>query len=294
MVVARDEPVARPGRGRGPDGRPGTLGGERAAAPRQRRLLGDPRARRAGRRGRGRHGRQGGRGPHLTRPGHLRAGRGLRERGGPGGRLRHAARAARARLGPPVGAASTCGSTATATRCASCGCTCSTCCRPSPRTPSTSTSASRARGLHGEAYRGHVFWDELFVFPVLNLRLPERRPGAAALPLPPAARGPSRRGRGGPGRGRCSRGSRAATAARRASGCTSTRVSGRWLPDTTSHCSATSGSPSPTTCGSTTRPPATSSSSSTTAPRCILEIARFFAGLATLRPTAATATSSAA
>ena len=30
-----------------------------------------------------------------------------------------------------------------------------------------------ARGLHGEAYRGHVFWDELFVFPALNLRLPE-------------------------------------------------------------------------------------------------------------------------
>ncbi|MBJ8346992.1 trehalose-phosphatase [Antrihabitans sp. YC2-6] len=29
-----------------------------------------------------------------------------------------------------------------------------------------------ARGLHGEAYRGHVFWDELFVLPVLNLRLP--------------------------------------------------------------------------------------------------------------------------
>ena len=30
-----------------------------------------------------------------------------------------------------------------------------------------------ARGLHGEAYRGHVFWDELFVLPLLNLRLPE-------------------------------------------------------------------------------------------------------------------------
>ncbi|SDS88051.1 glycoside hydrolase family 65 protein [Actinopolymorpha singaporensis] len=30
-----------------------------------------------------------------------------------------------------------------------------------------------ARGLHGEAYRGHVFWDELFVFPFLLLRLPE-------------------------------------------------------------------------------------------------------------------------
>ena len=30
-----------------------------------------------------------------------------------------------------------------------------------------------ARGIHGEAYRGHVFWDELFVFPVLNRRFPE-------------------------------------------------------------------------------------------------------------------------
>jgi alpha,alpha-trehalase len=30
-----------------------------------------------------------------------------------------------------------------------------------------------ARGLHGEAYRGHVFWDELFVFPLFNLRVPE-------------------------------------------------------------------------------------------------------------------------
>lgn len=29
-----------------------------------------------------------------------------------------------------------------------------------------------ARGLHGEAYRGHVFWDELFLFPLLNVRLP--------------------------------------------------------------------------------------------------------------------------
>lgn len=30
-----------------------------------------------------------------------------------------------------------------------------------------------ARGLHGEAYRGHIFWDELFIFPFLNLHLPE-------------------------------------------------------------------------------------------------------------------------
>ncbi len=29
-----------------------------------------------------------------------------------------------------------------------------------------------ARGLHGEAYRGHVFWDELFVLPALTTRLP--------------------------------------------------------------------------------------------------------------------------
>ncbi|MGW5382484.1 trehalose-phosphatase [Nocardia sp. NPDC003963] len=58
-----------------------------------------------------------------------------------------------------------------------------------------------ARGLHGEAYRGHVFWDELFVFPVLNprfpaltrsllryryRRLPEARRAAAAAGLPGA------------------------------------------------------------------------------------------------------------
>ena len=30
-----------------------------------------------------------------------------------------------------------------------------------------------ARGWTGEAYQGHVFWDELFIFPTLNLRIPE-------------------------------------------------------------------------------------------------------------------------
>jgi len=30
-----------------------------------------------------------------------------------------------------------------------------------------------ARGLHGEAYRGHIFWDELFVFPFLTVHVPE-------------------------------------------------------------------------------------------------------------------------
>ena len=30
-----------------------------------------------------------------------------------------------------------------------------------------------ARGLHGEAYRGHIFWDELYIFPFFTLRVPE-------------------------------------------------------------------------------------------------------------------------
>lgn len=30
-----------------------------------------------------------------------------------------------------------------------------------------------ARGLHGEAYRGHIFWDELYIMPLYNLFLPK-------------------------------------------------------------------------------------------------------------------------
>ncbi|MEA1939008.1 MAG: glycosyl hydrolase family 65 protein [Pseudomonadota bacterium] len=30
-----------------------------------------------------------------------------------------------------------------------------------------------ARGWHGEAYRGHIFWDELYILPFLNLRMPD-------------------------------------------------------------------------------------------------------------------------
>lgn len=30
-----------------------------------------------------------------------------------------------------------------------------------------------ARGLHGEGYRGHIFWDEMFVLPFLDFRLPD-------------------------------------------------------------------------------------------------------------------------
>lgn len=30
-----------------------------------------------------------------------------------------------------------------------------------------------ARGLHGEAYRGHIFWDELFILPFYILHFPD-------------------------------------------------------------------------------------------------------------------------
>src|SRR5690606_29514551 len=30
-----------------------------------------------------------------------------------------------------------------------------------------------ARGLHGEGYRGHIFWDEIFVYPILTMRRPD-------------------------------------------------------------------------------------------------------------------------
>ena len=35
-----------------------------------------------------------------------------------------------------------------------------------------------ARGWHGEAYRGHIFWDELFILPFLDYRFPQRTRGA--------------------------------------------------------------------------------------------------------------------
>jgi trehalose-phosphatase len=41
----------------------------------------------------------------------------------------------------------------------------------SPHTADLDTGVP-ARGLNGEAYRGHIFWDELYVYPFLNFRLP--------------------------------------------------------------------------------------------------------------------------
>ncbi|MGW2780203.1 glycoside hydrolase family 65 protein [Streptomyces populi] len=57
-----------------------------------------------------------------------------------------------------------------------------------------------ARGLHGEAYRGHVFWDELFVLPYLNLHFPEVSRGLLDYRyrrLPRACRAAAEAGRAG-------------------------------------------------------------------------------------------------
>ncbi len=42
----------------------------------------------------------------------------------------------------------------------------------SPHNKSIDASIT-ARGLHGEAYRGHIFWDELFILPFYNMHFPE-------------------------------------------------------------------------------------------------------------------------
>jgi trehalose/maltose hydrolase-like predicted phosphorylase len=34
-------------------------------------------------------------------------------------------------------------------------------------------AGTTARGLHGEGYQGHIFWDELFVYPMITLRRPD-------------------------------------------------------------------------------------------------------------------------
>jgi trehalose/maltose hydrolase-like predicted phosphorylase/beta-phosphoglucomutase-like phosphatase (HAD superfamily) len=41
----------------------------------------------------------------------------------------------------------------------------------SPHTPNLDVGVP-ARGWHGEAYRGHIFWDEMFIFPFLNFERP--------------------------------------------------------------------------------------------------------------------------
>ncbi len=88
------------------------------------------------------------------------------------------------------------------------------------------------RGLHGEAYRGHVFWDELFVLPTLSLRMPsvvQALLGYRYRRLPEARRAAAAEGQvgamfpwqsGSDGREESQR-------------VHLNPVSGRWLPDTT-------------------------------------------------------------
>jgi trehalose/maltose hydrolase-like predicted phosphorylase len=122
-----------------------------------------------------------------------------------------------------------------------------------------------ARGLNGEAYRGHVFWDELYVYPFLNFRLPEitrallmyrfRRLGQARA----AARDAGYRGAMYPWQS-------GSDGRKRHKSSTSTRcpVAGSRTSVTTS---GTSTQRSSTTSGATTRPPRTSTSCASTAPR---------------------------
>jgi trehalose/maltose hydrolase-like predicted phosphorylase len=122
-----------------------------------------------------------------------------------------------------------------------------------------------ARGLHGEAYRGHIFWDELFIFSFLNLRFPELtrallRYRARRLPeARHAARAAGYQGAmypwqsGSDGREETQR-------------LHLNPRSGRCPTSPTA--SATSTRPWPGTSGSTTRPPATWPSCGATGPRC--------------------------
>ena len=76
----------------------------------------------------------------------------------------------------------------TTKRCASSACTFSTCCRRFPRTASTSTSESRHAGCTARR-TGATSWDELFVFPILNLRF-RRSPGRCCATGAAGSRGP--------------------------------------------------------------------------------------------------------
>ena len=49
-----------------------------------------------------------------------------------------------------------------------------------------------ARGWHGEAYRGHIFWDELFIFPFFNFQRPSW-PARCWTTATPASTRPARR-----------------------------------------------------------------------------------------------------
>ncbi|GHB26708.1 hypothetical protein GCM10010346_57860 [Streptomyces chryseus] len=122
-----------------------------------------PRLRPAGR------GRQGRGSAHVTRPRHQRSTARRRRRGRPGTGIREAPRLT------PRGLAATveqrgAGRTGEVGRHpASAPLPCQTL---APHTADIDVGVP-ARGLHGEAYRGHIFWGKLFVLPYLNLHFPQ-------------------------------------------------------------------------------------------------------------------------
>ena len=162
----------------------------------QQVLAFDVRAGRAGAR------REDGRAVHLARPRDQRDA----DRRGP---ARAALPGVRRRVGRArVGVGRSCGRSATCelpARTSACSCCCgfhiAHVLQVCSRHTADLDAGVPARGLNGEAYRGHVFWDELYVYPFLNFRLPDDHPRAAHVPLPPARRGAGGGPRGGlPGR----------------------------------------------------------------------------------------------
>ena len=116
-----------------------------------------------------------------------------------------------------------------------------------------------SRGWHGEGYRGHIFWDEIFVMPLLNVRLPDV---ARALLLYRARRLPEARAAAAKAAiaAPCSHGRAVATGGRRPISPISALVRAVLSP-TTPISNATSALPSPSMLGTTTRPPAMTTSS---------------------------------
>ena len=112
-----------------------------------------------------------------------------------------------------------------------------------------------ARGLNGEAYRGHVFWDEIYAFPFFNVRLPEVTRGLLMYRYRRIGEARAAAGRQDSG-ARCSRGRAVARESRRPSASTSTpfRATGSLTSAVTS---GTSTRRSSGTSGSTSRPPMT-------------------------------------
>jgi trehalose/maltose hydrolase-like predicted phosphorylase len=75
--------------------------------------------------------------------------------------------------GTSCGTTATSGCPTTTGSSSCCASTPPTFCRPVPPHTADLDAGVPARGLNGEAYRGHIFWDELYIYPFLNFRLPK-------------------------------------------------------------------------------------------------------------------------